>query len=321
MKSKAILILAALVMVLAVCPGPALAAESAKPEETPEILAPEPPAAVYPAEIRAYEENGTAYLEKVYYLSPADDPSAIPTDDLERDGRVYVLLDILKSDQRETDKKDYVETKTFNSETKDVSEIIKTLDEELEVVTEEGYIGVLKPDYPSITVEAAGYKTCTWTVSATRTYPSLSGADLSLIPKTIQDSGRTLTLADVDWQAASETEAATTYTAVATYTGTASGRYATGYTVTVDYKGEVSRTSLDAVIYTAVFASHGETQIEPSAPIATEEPVDNPDDNDTPRFDARLLLIPGAVVLLAAAGFGVWRGTKYYHDKKRGYVK
>lgn len=54
--------------------------------------------------------------------------------------------------------------------------------------------------------KALGYKSSSRTVSATRTYPNLSGADVSLIPKSITDSGRTLTLADVQWQEAATTQ-------------------------------------------------------------------------------------------------------------------
>ena len=61
---------------------------------------------------------------------------------------------------------------------------------------------------------------------------------MSLVPKSIEDSGRTLTLADVQWQ-----EAGGFYNAAATYTGTASSKYATGYTVTADYAGEVTKTT------------------------------------------------------------------------------
>lgn len=64
-----------------------------------------------------------------------------------------------------------------------MAEIIQLLEPELEITTEDGYTGILVPDYTSIQVEAAGYKTGSRTVSATRTYPNLSNADVSLIPK------------------------------------------------------------------------------------------------------------------------------------------
>ncbi len=287
--------LAALMLTLALCPASALAA----------------PAAVYPAEVRESEENGVHRIEKVYVLSIRDDPAAIPTADFEREGRSYTLLDVIKNDQTETDTKDHIEVVTVNTDTKDMAAIIQQLEPTLEVTTEDGYTGTLTPDYPGITVEADGYQTSSRTVTATRSYPNLSDADASLIPKTITDSGRTLTLADIQWQ-----EAGGFYNATATYSGTATGKYATGYTATVEYKGEVSKTSGDTVIYTAIFASHGETRIDP----ATQE-QSAPADQDSGRGVSKGLLVLPLTVLLGGAGFGGWKLTRYMKDKKRGYVK
>ena len=113
--------------------------------------------------------------------------------------------------------------------------------------------------FRSITVEAAGYKSYDYGVSATRTYPNLSDADTALIPKTVEENGRTLTLSDIDWQSASTDqmdgyELSLRYTAVATYTGTATGKSATGYVVTADYGGVLSKTTCDTIVYTAVFS-------------------------------------------------------------------
>ena len=99
-------------------------------------------------------------------------------------------------------------------------------------------------------MDAAGYATKTRNLSATRTYPNLSDADVSLIPKTIEDNGKELTLADVQWESAEQMEAGaavTRYTATATYGGTSSTQYATGYTVTASYTGQVARTDCKVV--------------------------------------------------------------------------
>ena len=104
------------------------------------------------------------------------------------------------------------------------------------------------------------------------------------------------------------------YNATATYTGTATSKYATGYTVTADYKGEITRTNCDTVIYTAVFASHGETQNTELTEAGTEA-------ESKASFDARLVLIPLGAVFLGGAGYGGWRLMKYLRDKKRGDVK
>ena len=314
-----------LVLVLAAFPGAALAADTEATPETP------PPVTLYPAEVRTSEENGMIRLERIYYLSTRDDPAAIPTEDFDREGRHYTLLDVLKNDLSETDTKDYIETVTLESATKDMGEIIKTLEPEREIITEDGYSGILKPDYANITVEPAGYRTSSWTVSATRTYPNLSDADNSMIPKTIEDCGRTLTLANVDWQEASTdyvdgAALAVRYTAVASYTGTATGRSVTGYTVTVDYGGEVTKTSVDTIIYTAVFSaentSHGETHFEseaadPTAEIQRDLPKATEQSGSTGGKIAMLVI--GLVLVLAIVGYGGWRCYQYVRDKKRGY--
>lgn len=211
---------------------------------------------LYPVEVTEYMEGDSSRLKKIYVLTPTDDPSLIPTEDFDREGQTYTLLDITRQDQVEIDTRDYTETVTLESKTKDMDAILPQLTATLEVDTEEGYTGVLTLDTASIRVEAAGYSTSTRTVTAARTYPNLSDADVSLIPKSIEDGGRTLELADVQWQEAGEF-----YTANATYTGTASSKYATGYTVTAEYSGEVSRTTNDTVTYAAVFsASPARTQ-------------------------------------------------------------
>ena len=329
---KPFMLAVSLLLALALSPGAALAADAEGAETPP------PVAAVYPAEVRASEENGIHRLEKVYYLTARDDPAAIPTGDFDREGLHYTLLDVLKTDLTETDTKDYAEVITLESATKDVGEIIKTLEPELEIVTEDGYTGTLTPDYTKIAVEPAGYKTNSWTVSAKRTYPNLSDADVSLIPKSIEDSGRTLTLANVDWQEANtdyvDGEAlAVHYTAVASYTGTATGRSVTGYTVTVDYTGEVSKSSSDTVIYTAVFSaenvSHGETHFEQD----TDGAEDGEAQRDLPAEAEQaenaqtesaakkiVFLILAALIAFAIIGYGGWRGYQYIRDKKRGYV-
>lgn len=300
--------LAALVLTLALCPFSALAAEPEAGAVTTQIIpASSAPAAVYPAEVRETEENGVHRIEKIYYLTRKDDASAIPTGDFEREGRTYTLLDVLKNDQSETDTKEHIEVVTLTTSTDNMADIIQQLEPALEVTTEDGYTGILSPDYPGVTVEAAGYKTSSRTVTASRSYPNLSDADASLIPKTIQDGGRTLTLADVQWQ-----EAGGYYNATASYSGTATGKYATGYNVTVEYKGEVTRTRSDSVIYTAVFASHGETQIRKGE-------ADGAELAEQGGSGKAILLIPLAA-LLGAAGFGGCKFLKYYKNKKRGYV-
>ena len=146
---------------------------------------------------------------------------------------------------------------------------------------------------------------------------------MSLIPKTITDGGRTLTLADVQWQEAATTQTdgydmALRYTANATYTGTATSKYATGYVVTANYVGEVTRVSTDVITYTAIFSS--------TDPTPTEAITDTPTDTQQPMqesssfsFDWKWLLIPLGLGALGCAGYFGHKGYKHYINKKRGY--
>lgn len=289
-------------------------------EESAQVPVPTPkPVPLYPAEVKQSEENGVTRIEKIYYLSSQDDPSNIPTEDFEREGKTYTLLDVLKQAQIESDTQDYVEVLTLDSDTQDMEKILAMLEPDLEVHTEDGYQGVLSLDHTTITVEAAGYKTSSRTISATRTYPNLSGADVSLLPKAITDSGRTLTLADVQWQEAATTQTdgydmALRYTATATYTGTATSKYATGYVVTANYVGEVTRVSADVITYTAVFSSGDPV----SAEVDTDASADTPQTSSF-SFDWKWLLIPLGVGALGCAGYFGQKGYKHYINKKRGY--
>lgn len=312
--------MAALLLALSLCPCSALAAGDGAAENTETAPAQAEHPALYPTEVLEYTAGDLdePRISKTYELSPTDDPALIPTEDFERSGRVYTLLDIIKEDQTETDTKEHIEVVTLETDTSDMAEILQLLEPELEITTEDGYTGTLAPDYTNIQVEASGYGTSSRTVSATRTYPNLSSADLALIPKTTEEGGRTLTLADVDWQEAATDyqdgyDLAIRYTATATYTGTATSKYATGYTVTADYKGEVTKTSCDTVTYTAIFASHGETQNGDGAAKTAAE--------NGGSIDPRLALILLGLIALGGAGFGGWKLVKYLRDKKRGYVK
>lgn len=301
-KRAAPLFLAVLTACALACP--ALAAEAPSPEATPSVL--------YPVEVLEYTEGDRAEprISKTYELSPMDDPALIPTGDFERSGCLYTLLDIVKEDQTETDSKYYTETVTLDSKSKDMEEIMPLLAATCEAVTEDGYTGLLTLDTASIQVEASGYATSTRNVSATRSYPNLSEADLSLIPKSIEEKGKTLTLADVQWSSSEQTDGAggtvTRYTAAASYTGTSSYQYATGYTVTANYTGEVAKTGCSVVTYTAIFGSM-EAPEESTEPESGSSTASAGVDLSTLKMP---LLVGGVVVILAAGGVFVFKKLK-----------
>ena len=268
---------------------PALAAEADTGES----------ARYYPISVEEYTygEQNEPRINKVYQLSLSDDPSGIPRSDFVRNGRLYYLLDMTRKDEVGVD-------------TKPHTEILQGLEAELEVTTEEGYIGVLRLDHTSVQVTTDGYATKTRNLSATRTYPNLSDADLALIPKSIEDNGKELTLADVQWSSSEQTDGAggtvTRYTATASYTGTSSYQYATGYTVTANYTGEVAKTGCSVVTYTAIFGSM-EAPEESTEPESGSSTASAGVDLSTLKLP---LLIGGGIVVLAAGGVFVFKKLK-----------
>lgn len=271
---------------------------------------------LYPISVEEYTEGNFDELRirKIYQLSLSDDPAGIPTEDFERNGHVFHLLDLIRKDEIGVDTQPHTETVTMDSSTGELSAVLKQLDAQKEFTTEDGYSGVLLLDHTSVKVEVKGYTTKTSNHSATRTYPNLSDADLSLVPKTVQDGGKTLTLANVNWSSAHQTEGeevVTRYTATATYTGTSSSKAATGYKVTANYTGELSKTGCEVVTYTAIFGGEELPRTQEaaresggiSAVGSAAGPV-----GDSALSSAALLICGGGVAALAAVL--IWRNGK-----------
>lgn len=249
-------------------------------------------AVIYPSVIDEYSEGEHLRVEKTYILASEEDVSLVPTADFEREGYRCTLIDIVCRHDTDTDAKPHRETVTAEADSSNVEDARSLFDDTLKAETEDGYSGELYLDEDSIAVSPSGYGVSTRAVSATRSYPSLSDADISLLPKSIDEDGRTLTLADVQW-----TEVDNYYTATAEYTGTATSRYVKGYTATAEYAGEVSKTTRDEVVCTAIFSG---------TPIETELPDVYQTEWDVETDTTRILLIVlpvaiGAIVVTAIA--------------------
>lgn len=278
-------------------------------------------ASYYPISVEEYTygDFDELRINKTYQLSLSDDPSLIPTGDFTRNGRHYYLLDMTRKDEVGVDIQTHTGTVTQPSDTNDLETILQRLDAEMEVTTEDGYVGILRLDHTTVQVTTDGYATKTSALSATRSYPNLSEADVSLIPKSIEDNGKTLTLGDVKWSESIDVDGEgnpiTHYTATASYTGTTTSRYATGYTVSANYTGEVSKANCAVVTYTAIFGS--EKAAEESKTPGTDEKhdADTLDAPDTAEetVDLSSLKRPamiGIVVLVLGVG-GVFAFKKF----------
>jgi len=246
------------VMITVVMPD-AVPSPSSEPSPTPAPVPTATPTPVlYPVSVEETLDNGGRQIIKVYELSPGENPDGIRRESFERDGWRYELADITKSETTLSDEQNHTETQTIDTDTNDLNTITKQLAPTMEYKSNDGYEGVLSLDVTSVKVEAAGTKTSSFTVSATREYLGLSNEDTSLVPKTITDSGRTLKLASVQWRSFATdnidyTQIPSSYTAVAVYTGVGSKTVVTGYTTTADYSGTISKISAGKTVFKAIF--------------------------------------------------------------------
>ena len=264
----------------------------------PAVMAADPassqPEVRYPSAITR-SEDGTE-LRKLYDLGPEDDPAGIPRSDFEQDGFHYTLTDLLQQELPEYEERAHAETVTLESEKKDMESVLALLPQEREFITEDGFTGTLSLQLDTVQVEVAGYGSSTREVSATRSYPNLLSQDTQYIPKTVEEDGRTLTLQSIDWQTDNTATAdgyamGDRFTAIATYTGSATSSYVKGYTVTAEYRGTVSKIALNKVRYVAIFEGT------PLQPLVPEEPAST-------QFNWAALLVPFGIVALAGAGIG-----------------
>jgi len=251
-----------------------------------------PGAACYPTSVDR-SEDGTE-IRKIYDLSPEESPAGIARSDFEQDGFRYTLTDLLKQEAPEHEERFHTETVSVPSKNKDMESVLALLPAQREFVTEDGLSGILELQLDTVQVEAAGYGSSTREVSASRTYPGLASQDTQFIPKSIEDSGHTLTLQAIDWQ----TEGDGHFTALASYSGSATSSYVKGYTVTADYSGTVSRIVLNKTRYVAIFEG---TPLQPVEPV-----TDVPDSTEkTSAFHWIYVLVPLGIIAAAGGGIGI----------------
>ncbi len=232
-------------------------------------------AAYYPVSIDESIKNGVRTITKSYELNQNDDVTAISKEGFEQNGSFFIFKDMVKTELPQAESKEYSEKVVISSKSNKMNDILPLLEEEKQIVTEDGFSGTVKLDISNLKIETAGYGTSKKNVTATRTYPNLESADTQYIPKTTVENGKTLELSNIDWQNGNtqninDTVVTDRYTAVATYTGTVSNSYVKGYTVTAEYKGTVSKTNTDKVMYTAIFEG------KEIVPVETEKSTLNP---------------------------------------------
>ena len=292
MKKIAAICASALLLAAALAPS-ALAAEAPNTIDSSQVC--------YPTSVTRSEDGNE--IRKIYDLSPAENPSGISRSDFEQDGFHYTLTDLLKQELPEDERRQHTETVSLESASRDMESVLALLPQEREFVTEDGLAGTLTLRLDTVQVEPSGYGSATRELSATRSYPNLSGQDTQYIPKTIDDNGKTLTLQNIIWQTDNSASIdgyaiGERYTAVASYTGSTSSSYVTGYTVTADYSGTVSRIALNRTRYVAIFEGKA---IEPVRPV-----TELPEIIDAPaQFNWAYVLVPLGIVAAIGGGVGL----------------
>ena len=215
-------------------------------------------AASYVADDITYQNlNGQQLAVKVYTLLPDQDPSDLLEADFEHDGYIYSYSDMVKAEQTFDEETLHKEIVTVTTASKNLEDILAALQPTIEF--DDGNAkGTLALDHSTLKTEAAGYKSSSYTVTATKNYTGLARNDSSLIDKTVVKNGRTLSLSNVTWSVEStalvgDELVPATYSAVATYSGSAKSTVATGYITTAEYSGKVTASGISSIQYTVTY--------------------------------------------------------------------
>lgn len=214
------------------------------------------PNLLLPIDVIQYPEE--LEIRKIYELPADADPGFISHDDFLRNNIQYTCSDILQEVVVAEDKKNLTQTETVTSANKNTDTILGLLPQYKDVETEDGYTGTLQLDTASIKTEVSGYGSKTNTTTIVREYPNLSDADLSYIPKTVEENGKTYNFQSVDWQSdnwanVDDYEISNRYKARVTYSGSSTSSYVKGYVTTANYVGEVSKSDISVIRYTVIF--------------------------------------------------------------------
>ena len=273
-----------------------------------------------PQEIVQSTVDDYTVVEKIYVLPKDSDASLIPTESYTENEVEYEYVETKVHDNSEEDTKEHVENISYHTSTNDAEAVIALFAPTAEITTEDGYFGILTFDHSTLELTPAGYSSRKFTVTEERSYPNLASADTSLVPKTIDKDGTTLTLANIEWVTAADetisgTDVAIRYTANAIYTGTETKTYVNGYTASADYKGTVTKVINDTVTYTAVFKENKET----NEPMIDIDKTNDKKDTSAEKKAKTAGIVAGSVAGAAALGAGGYAIYRLIRKKRKGY--
>lgn len=214
-------------------------------------------AAQVPDSLVAENLNGQQRLVKTYTLSPEVDPDELKEEDFSYDGYLYTWAYTTKVEHPYLESKTVTETVTVNTAKNDLAQILAELSPSMPY-EKDGFSGELVLDHTTLSTEASGYTTKYSKTTETKVIGNLDRNDMSYVPATTVKNGKTLALANVEWQVTGtalvgEALVPAQYQAVATYSASSSYQAATGYVTTAEYHGTVTSEGVDSITYTVVY--------------------------------------------------------------------
>lgn len=211
----------------------------------------------------------TRYYEFESELSLADVPRGF-----EQDGYRFSSHDSFRQETPATvESRETSKTEVIPCETNDVAKLLETAERNFPF-EENGFSGTLVLDASSIRFEEGERSNYGYTLTETREYPGLPANDAAYIDKTITKNGVTLHLDGIEWEVTGTSPAdgalvPSVYKGIATYSGRATGSKVSGYTATLTYTGQVSKTTPGSIVFAVVY--RGEVLPAPIAEVAEEK--------------------------------------------------
>ena len=201
--------------------------------------------------------NGSQQVIKTFTIPADQDPQSLIEQPFELEGYLYTFTDIVKTENAVEESKPHTEVITVETDKNDLALILQQLKPTVEF--DDGtFKGTLALDHTSLNTEASGYVPKSYTVSEVKTIGQLDRNDMSYVPSTTVKNGRTLSLANVEWQVTGtdlvgEALVPSSYQAVATYSAKATYQAATGYVTTAEYTGEVMHEGVESITYVLTY--------------------------------------------------------------------
>ena len=195
--------------------------------------------------------NGSQQVIKTFTIPADQDPQSLIEQPFELEGYLYTFTNIVKKENAVEESRPHTEIITVETDKNDLALILQQLKPIVEY--DDGvFRGTLALDHTTINTQASGYVPKSYTVSEVKTIGQLDRNDMSYVPSTTVKNGRTLNLANVEWQVTGtdlvgEALVPSSYQAVATY------QAATGYVTTAEYTGEVTHEGVESITYVLTY--------------------------------------------------------------------